>query len=87
MISGNLPAAFQSKSPLSTTAPPMEVPWPPIILVSEYTAMSAPCSNGLKSGGGVTVLSTIRGSPCLWATSAMASRSSTLPLGLPMDSV
>ena len=38
----------------------MEVPCPPIILVSEYTAMSAPCSKGLKSGGGVTVLSTMK---------------------------
>ena len=29
--------------------------------------MSAPCSKGLKSGGGVTVLSTTKGRPCLWA--------------------
>ena len=68
-------------------APPMDVPCPPIILVSEYTTMSAPCSKGLKSGGGVTVLSTMNGSLCLCATAAMASKSSTLPFGLPMDSV
>ena len=34
----------QSKLPLSTIAPPSEVPWPPMYFVSECTAMSAPSS-------------------------------------------
>ena len=38
--------AAQSNLPLSTTTPPMAVPWPPIHLVAEWTTMSAPHSIG-----------------------------------------
>ena len=38
--------ASQSKVPQSTMTPPIELPWPPMNLVSECTTMSAPCSLG-----------------------------------------
>ena len=38
------------------------------------------------SHGVAEVLSTISGTPCAWAMSASASRSTMLPAGLPMDS-
>ena len=41
---------------------------------------------GLSSGGGVTVLSTITGTPWLCAMSEMASMSAMLPAGLPIVS-
>ncbi len=43
---GYLPEADQSKVPPSTMMPPIELPWPPMNLVSEWTTMSAPCSIG-----------------------------------------
>ena len=64
-------------------APPSVVPCPPMNLVSECTTMSAPYSNGRSRIGVATVLSTIRGTPCLCATLAMASMSQMLPAGLP----
>ena len=45
--------------------------------------MSAPCSIGFKRMGVATVLSTISGTPCAWATAASASMSQMLPAGLP----
>ena len=66
--------------------PPSELPWPPMYLVSEWTTMSAPHSIGLIRDGVETVVSTITGTPWLWAISAMASMSAMLPAGLPMDS-
>ena len=46
MKKGNLPLAPQSNLPESTMTPPMEVPWPPIHLVADWTTMSAPKSMG-----------------------------------------
>ena len=42
---GKLPLS-QGNLPDSTTTPPIVVPWPPRYLVTEWTTMSAPCSNG-----------------------------------------
>ena len=84
---GNLSFCAQSKLPLSTMTPPMATPWPPMNLVAECTTMSAPCSMGLKTEGGLKVLSTIRGMPCSCAILEMASRSATSELGLPRHSV
>ena len=39
-------SADQLNVPPSTMTPPIELPWPPMNLVSEWTTMSAPCSNG-----------------------------------------
>ena len=67
--------------------PPMEVPWPPIHLVADSTTMSAPCSMGrTRKPATPKVLSTMSGMPCSWASWASASKSGTLPAGLPMDS-
>ncbi len=62
--------AAQSKLPESTMAPPIVVPWPPMYLVRECTAISAPWSKTRHSTGVATVLSTIKGTPALWAMSA-----------------
>ena len=70
MNSGKRPDAAQSKLPLSTTMPPIDVPWPPIHLVAEWMTMSAPCSMGFVSSG-AKVLSTRTGTPLAWATSAI----------------
>jgi hypothetical protein len=51
--------------------------------VSDSTTISAPYSIGLSRIGVATVLSTISGTPCLWAASAIASMSQTLPAGFP----
>ncbi len=48
--------------------------------------MSAPKAIGFINTGVGTVLSTITGTPCLWAIAAIASRSGMLPAGLPMVS-
>ena len=48
--------------------------------------MSAPCSSGRQRYGVANVLSTMSGAPCPCATAATASRSSTLPPGLPIVS-
>jgi hypothetical protein len=55
-------------------------------LVSEWTTTSAPWWIGLSINGVATVLSAISGTPAAWATSATASRSTTLPAGLPIVS-
>ena len=83
-MSGNFPL-LQSNFPLSTMAPPIDVPWPPMNFVAEYTAMSTPCSNG-RSRYGDTVLSRTSGTPFRWAIVDSASRSATSSFGLPMDS-
>jgi hypothetical protein len=44
-MSGNFPL-LQSNFPLSTMALPIDVPWPPMNLVAEYTATSTPRSKG-----------------------------------------
>ena len=67
-------------------APPSVVPWPPTNFVNEWTTTSAPWWIGLSINGVATVLSTINGTPAACATSATASRSTTLPAGLPMVS-
>ena len=72
--------------PPSTMAPPVVVPWPPTNLVSECTTTSAPCWIGFSISGVATVLSTMSGTPAAWATAATASRSTTLPAGLPIVS-
>ena len=72
--------------PLSTTTPPMLVPWPPMNFVAECTTMSAPHSIGRHRYGVANVLSIISGAPWSWATCASASMSSTLPAGLPIVS-
>ena len=51
--------------------------------VSEWMTTSAPCSTGRTRMGVATVLSTMSGMACRCATSASASRSQTLPAGLP----
>ena len=66
--------------------PPIEVPWPPMYFVSEWTTMSAPNAIGFISTGVATVLSTITGTPCLCAIVVIASRSGMLPAGLPIVS-
>ena len=45
--------------------------------------ISAPKSIGRRRMGVATVLSTIEGTPCSWATRAIASMSQTLPAGSP----
>jgi len=50
----------QSNLPLSTIIPPIEVPWPPINLVSECITIAAPCAIGLHITG-AEVLSIISG--------------------------
>ena len=42
--------------------PPIELPWPPMYFVAEYTTMAAPCSSGRHSSG-AAVLSTTSGIP------------------------
>ncbi len=64
----------------------MEVPWPPMNLVAEWTTMSAPCSSGRSSHGVATVLSTISGTPNPWAISDTPGRSRKSFFGLPMVS-
>ncbi len=59
---GCLPPA-QLNFPESITIPPIEVPWPPSHLVSEWTTMSAPCSMGRQRYGVEKVESTMSGSP------------------------
>ena len=54
--------ASQSKLPPSMMTPPIEVPWPPIYLVVEYTTTAAPWSNG-RTSSGAAVLSMISGMP------------------------
>ena len=66
--------------------PPIDVPWPPMNLVSDCTTMSAPNSMGRHRMGVATVLSTMSGTPTSCAASAHARRSTTLRLGLPSDS-
>ena len=73
----------QSNLPESTTTPPMEVPWPPMNFVAEWTTMSAPWSIGRIRYGVAIVLSTISGMPASWAIAATASMSSVSSLGLP----
>ena len=63
--------------------PPSVVPCPPMNFVRECTTMSAPYSIGRSRIGVATVLSTISGTPCLWATRASASMSQMFPAGLP----
>ncbi len=75
-----------AKVPPSTMTPPMVVPCPPRNLVAECTMMSAPCSNGRMRNGVAIVLSTMRGTPASWATSATERMSRTLILGLPIVS-
>jgi hypothetical protein len=51
-------------------APPSVVPCPPTNFVKECTTTSAPCSIGLRYMGVAIVLSTISGTPWLWASVA-----------------
>jgi hypothetical protein len=69
--------------PLSTTTPPIEVPWPPMNFVAECTTMSAPWSMGRQRYGEAAVLSTMNGTPASRATAATAAMSITLMAGLP----
>ena len=48
--------------------------------------MAAPCSKGRHKKGVATVLSTIKGTPCLAPMAASFCISTTLPAGLPIDS-
>ena len=48
-------------------------------LTVEWQITSAPCSNGRVRKGVAMVLSTISGTPALWATSARGARSVTDP--------
>ncbi len=82
-----MPLFAQSNLPESTITPPIEVPWPPIHLVADSTTMSAPHSMGrTRYPPAPKVLSTMSGMPLSWATLASASRSGTLPVGLPIVS-
>ena len=72
--------------PPSAMMPPIEVPWPPMNLVAEWTTMSAPCSKGRMSHGLATVLSTMSGTPTSWATSETPRMSRMSLRGLPMVS-
>ena len=82
---GNLPLSH-GKRPDSTITPAKVVPCPPRYLVAEWMTTSAPQSMGLHKYGEATVLSTIKGTPWAWATSATPAMSSTCKLGLPRDS-
>ena len=64
----------------------MLLPCPPIYFVIECSTISQPCSTGRQSAGVGTVLSTMTGTPCACAISAIAPISGMLPAGLPMDS-
>ena len=55
-------------------------------LVVEWVTMSAPHSMGRQFTGVAKVLSTIRGTPWLWAAAANFSMSSTVRAGLAMVS-
>ena len=59
-------ARFPREFAQSTTMPPIVVPCPPRYLVTEWTTMSAPCSNGRHRYGDASVLSTTSGPPCAW---------------------
>ncbi len=63
-------------------APPTAAPWPSMYLVVEWVTMSAPHSMGRHITGVGKVLSTIRGTPCVWAAVANFSMSSTVSAGL-----
>ena len=67
-------------------APPTQLAWPSMYLVVEWVTMSAPHSNGLQPMGVAKVLSTMRGTPWLWAALANFSRSRTIRAGLAMVS-
>src|SRR5262245_22597756 len=64
----------------------MELPCPPMNLVSECTTMSAPCTFGWHRYGVASVLSTISGTPASLAIAETAGRSMTMPPGLAIDS-
>ena len=55
-------------------------------LVVEWVTISAPHSKGRQLMGVAKVLSTIRGTPCAWAMSAILRMSSTQSVGLEMVS-
>ena len=63
----------------------MLVPWPPIHFVRLWTMTSAPWSNG-RASRGANVLSTMSGTPRSCAIAAIASKSGTSSLGLPIVS-
>jgi hypothetical protein len=73
----------QSKRPLSTSTPPITVPWPDRNLVALWYSRSAPWSKGFISHGVVKVLSTSSGSPASWAMADTVGMSSTSSPGLP----
>ncbi len=81
MNSGNLSFAVQSKLPLSTITPPTCTACPSIYLVVECITISAPNSIGRQRIGVANVLSTIRGTPFLWAILANFSISNTVSAG------
>ena len=66
--------------------PPIDVPWPPMNFVSEWTTTFAPYSIGRSRYGVAIVLSMMSGRRCLPATAATASMSSTSTFGLPIVS-
>ena len=70
----------QSKLPPSTIIPPIELPWPPIHLVKEWTTIAAPCLIGLQVIG-AAVLSTIRGIPNSLPNEATSSIGKTFNFG------
>ncbi len=72
--------------PDSTITPPIDVPWPQINFVAEWTIISAPYSMGLHRYGVGNVLSMISGIPASCAIFATASISRTLINGLPIVS-
>jgi len=79
---GKRPDAEKSNVPPSMIAPPIDVPCPPMNLVSECTTTSAPHSIGRIRYGVGTVLSTMSGTPTSCATLLTPSMSSTLLRGL-----
>ena len=70
----------QSNFPLSTIIPPIELPCPPINLVSECITIAAPCSMGLQITG-ADVLSIIRGILYSFPISEISFIGKTLSLG------
>ena len=76
------PSFSASSSSFTTSAPPTMSEWPFRYLVTECMTTSAPCSSGRWAQGVAKVLSTTIRMPRARVTSATASRSTSLSMGL-----
>ena len=66
--------------------PPMDVPWPPMYLVAECTAMSAPRPKTRSRSGSARCCRRSAAGPAACAASAHAAMSTTFSFGLPIVS-